>query len=149
EQSAQPTVVHGLKVDGRVASSRGKRHRYRKRIGRRGRIAVGATAVALVSATGVVIATDSGSGGAKPGASSGPTSTIARRDLVQTDDQQGTLGYSGSASIYSQLGGIVTWLPQPGDLIRPNQRLFSLDQTPVILMDGGVPASRTLAKGVT
>ena len=68
---------------------------------------------------------------------------------MQTDDQQGTLGYSGGATVYSQLGGVVTWLPQSGDVIRPNQRLFSLDQTPVILMDGGVPASRTLAKGVT
>ena len=96
EQSAQPTVVHDMKVDGRVAASPHEQRRAWTRIGRRGRIAVGATAVALVSATGVVIATDSGSGGAKPVASSGPTTTIARRDLVQTDDQQGTLGYSGS-----------------------------------------------------
>ena len=149
EQSAQPTVVHDMKVDGRVAASPHQQRRAWTRIGRWGRIAVGATAVALVSATGVVIATDSGSGGSKSVASSGPTTTIVRRDLVQTDDQQGTLGYSGGATVYSQLGGVVTWLPQSGDVIRPNQRLFSLDQTPVILMDGGVPASRTLAKGVT
>ena len=149
EQSAQPTVVHDMKVDGRVASSPPEQRRAWTRIGRRSRIAVGATAVALVSATVVVIATDSGSGGAKPVASSGPTATIARRDLVQTDDQQGTLGYSGNATVYSQLGGIVTWLPQPGDVIRPDQRLFSLDQTPVVLMNGRVPASRTLAQGVS
>ena len=149
DRTAQPTVVHDMKVDGRVAASPHQQRRAWTRIGRWGRIAVGATAVALVSATGVVVATDSGGGGAKPVASSGPTTTIARRDLVQTDDQQGALGYSGGATVYSQLGGVVTWLPQSGDVIRPNQRLFSLDQTPVILMDGGVPASRTLAKGVT
>jgi len=68
---------------------------------------------------------------------------------VQTDDQQGTLGYSGGATVYSQLGGVVTWLPQSGDVIRPNQRLFSLDQTPVILMNGPMPASRTLAQGIS
>jgi peptidoglycan hydrolase-like protein with peptidoglycan-binding domain len=112
-------------------------------------IALGVTAAALASAAVIVLAAGSGSGGAKAVASSGPTTTIARRDLVQTDDQQGTLGYSGGATVYSQLGGVVTWLPQPGDVIRANQRMFALDQTPVILMDGGVPASRTLAKGVT
>ena len=149
EQSAQPTVVHDLGLDGRVAPSRNKQRVGWKRIGLRGQIALGVTAAALVGATVVVVAAGSGSGGAKPVASSGPTTTIARRDLVQTDDQQGTLGYSGGATVYSQLGGVVTWLPQAGEVVRPNQRLFSLDLTPVILMDGGVPASRTLARGVT
>jgi peptidoglycan hydrolase-like protein with peptidoglycan-binding domain len=149
DQTAQPIVVHDLKVDGRVASRPHEQRRAWSRIGRRGWIALGATAVALASAAVIVVAAGSASGGAKPVASSGPTTTIARRDLVQTDDQQGTLGYSGGATVYSQLGGVVTWLPQPGDVVRPNQRLFALDLTPVILMDGGVPASRTLAQGVT
>ena len=149
EQSAQPTVVHDMRVDGRVALSRNKQRVGWKRIGLRGQIALGVTAAALVGATVVVVAAGSGSGVAKPLASSGPTTTIARRDLVQTDDQQGTLGYSGGATVYSQLGGVVTWLPQPGDVVRPNRRLFALDQTPVILMNGAVPASRTLAQGIS
>ena len=132
--TAQPTLVDDMKVDGRVAASPHKQRHARSRVGRRGWIA---------------LAAGSASGGAKPVASSGPTATIARRDLVQTDDQQGTLGYSGNATVYSQLGGIVTWLPQPGDVIRPDRRLFSLDQTPVVLMNGRVPASRTLAQGVS
>jgi peptidoglycan hydrolase-like protein with peptidoglycan-binding domain len=149
EQSVQPTVVDDMKVDGRVASSPHEQRHARSRVGRRGWIALGATAAALAGAAVTVLAAGSASGGAKPVASGGPTATIARRDLVQTDDQQGTLGYSGGATVYSQLGGVVTWLPQAGDVIRPNKRLFALDQTPVILMDGRVPASRTLARGVS
>src|SRR6516165_8482216 len=147
--TAQPTLVDDMKVDGRVASSSHEQRHARSRVGRRGWIALGASAAALAAAAVIVLAAGSASGGAKPVASSGPTATIARRDLVQTDDQQGTLGYSGGATVYSQLGGIVTWLPQPGDVIRPDQRLFSLDQTPVVLMNGRVPASRTLAQGVS
>jgi len=147
--TAQPTLVDDMKVDGRVAASPHKQRHARSRVGRRGWIALGATAAALAGAAVIALAAGSASGGAKPVASSGPTATIARRDLVQTDDQQGTLGYSGNATVYSQLGGIVTWLPQPGDVIRPDRRLFSLDQTPVVLMNGRVPASRTLAQGVS
>ena len=149
DRTVQPTVVDDMKVDGRVASSPHEQRHARSRVGRRGWIALGATAAALAGAAVIALAAGSASGGAKPVASSGPTATIARRDLVQTDDQQGTLGYSGNATVYSQLGGIVTWLPQPGDVIRPDRRLFSLDQTPVVLMNGRVPASRTLAQGVS
>jgi peptidoglycan hydrolase-like protein with peptidoglycan-binding domain len=138
-----------MKVDGRVASSPHEQRRAWSRIERRGWIALATTAAALASAAVIVLAAGSSSGGAKPVAGRGPTTTIASRDLVQTDDQQGTLGYSGGATVYSQLGGVVTWLPQAGDVIRPNQRLFSLDQTPVILMNGPMPASRTLAQGIS
>jgi peptidoglycan hydrolase-like protein with peptidoglycan-binding domain len=138
-----------MRLDGRVASSAHEQRRAWTRIGRRGWIALGATAAALASAAVIVLAAGSGGGGAKPLAGGGPTTAIALRDLVQTDDQPGTLGYSAGATVYSQLGGVVTWLPQPGDVIRPNQRLFSLDQTPVILMNGTAPASRTLAQGIS
>ena len=46
DQTAQPTVVHGPKVDGRVASSPHEQRHARSRVGRRGWIALGATAVA-------------------------------------------------------------------------------------------------------
>jgi hypothetical protein len=115
---------------------------------RRRWIAGAALAAALASAAALVV-TGSGSGAAPPPAGpSGPTSTITVQDLVQTDDQPGTLGYGDDRTAYDQLGGTVTWLPRPGAVIRADHRLFSLDGTPVVLMSGSVPMYRSLSEGV-
>jgi hypothetical protein len=105
----------------------------------------------LATSTGAaaIVAASSGSGAAPPPAvPGGPTATITIQDLIQTDDQPGTLGYGDDRTAYNQLGGTVTWLPQPGDVIRPDHRLLSLDGSPVVLMNGSVPMYRPLSEGV-
>jgi peptidoglycan hydrolase-like protein with peptidoglycan-binding domain len=111
-------------------------------------IAGAAVAATLAGAAAIVAARSGPSAAAPPPGSHGPTATITARDLVQTDDQPGTLGYQNSYSVYNQLGGTVTWLPQPGDVIAPDHRLLSLDGSPVALMNGGVPMYRSLSEGV-
>jgi hypothetical protein len=77
---------------------------------------------ALIATGSIVAATAGGSTHPRAPTASGPTTTITTRDLVQTDDQPGTLGYGSTRTTYSQLGGTVTWLPTPGDVIRPDHR---------------------------
>ena len=116
---------------------------------RRRRWIGGLVAVAAVATSGtVIVATAGGSGSTPARAAGGPTATITSRDLVQTDDQPGTLGYGTAQTTYSPLGGTVTWLPAPGDVIRPDHRLFALDGAPVVLMNGGFPMYRALSEGV-
>jgi hypothetical protein len=115
---------------------------------RRPWVAGAAVAAALVGTAGAFVATSSGSGTAPAPAAGGPTATVTVRDLVQTDDQPGTLGYADSHNVYNELGGTVTWLPQPGDVVRPDHRLLSLDGSPVVLMNGSVPMYRSLSEGV-
>jgi hypothetical protein len=111
---------------------------------------VGIAAVAALGLTGaIVVATAGGSSPAAPPVVSGPTATVTVRDLVQTDDEPGTLGYGTAQTTYSQLGGTVTWLPAPGEVIRPEHRLFSLDGARVVLMNGNFPMYRALSEGVS
>jgi peptidoglycan hydrolase-like protein with peptidoglycan-binding domain len=109
----------------------------------------GAAVLAALAGAAAFVATSSGSSvGAPPAGAGGPTATITVQDLVQTDDQPGTLGYGDDRTAYDQLGGTVTWVPQPGDVIRPDHRLLSLDGTPVVLMNGSSPMYRSLSDGV-
>jgi peptidoglycan hydrolase-like protein with peptidoglycan-binding domain len=117
----------------------------------RRRLTLAATGLAAVgTATAVaVLAGSSGTGSASTPRPTGATATVARRDLIQTDDQTGMLGYRDSRVAYAALGGTVTWLPAPGTVVRPDHRLFALDGRPIVLMDGSVPMYRALARGIT
>jgi len=110
----------------------------------------GAAILTALAGTAAFVATSSGSGAAAapPAASIGHTATITVQDLIQTDDQPGMLGYGDDRTAYDELGGTVTWLPQPGDVVRPDHRLLSLDGMPVVLMSGRVPMYRSLSEGV-
>jgi peptidoglycan hydrolase-like protein with peptidoglycan-binding domain len=109
----------------------------------------GAGLAAVATGTVVaVLAAPGGKGSAQTTPASGATATVERRDLVQTDDEPGTLGYRDSRIVYTALGGTVTWLPAPGEIVAPNHRLFALDGKPVVLMNGSVPMYRALSTGV-
>jgi hypothetical protein len=76
-------------------------------------------------------------------AASGST-TVQRRDLVQTDTESGTLSYADPRTVYDGLSGTITWLPAVGQVIRPGQALYRVAGVPVILMNGSTPAYRDL-----
>jgi putative peptidoglycan binding protein len=78
------------------------------------------------------------------GSTSTATTTIKRQDLVEIDTEDGTLGYSDTRSVSNRLPGTVTWLPPAGRVIRPDSALYKVDDLPVILMNGRVPAYRPL-----
>jgi Putative peptidoglycan binding domain len=73
---------------------------------------------------------------------------VARRTLVDRKSVDGTLGFAGTRSATNRLGGTITWLPRVGQVIRPGQTLFRVDGKPVVLMDGTLPAYRTLKLGI-
>ena len=75
------------------------------------------------------------------------TATVKRRNLVDTQRVDGTLGYSGARQTANTLGGTYTWLPGVGDVVHPGQALWRVDNTPVVLMDGTLPAYRAMHRG--
>ena len=118
--------------------------------GRRKLALAGGAAAALAIGTLVaVLASDGGTGSVQAAHTSTATATVERRDLIQTDDQPGTLGYRDNRIAYGALGGTVTWLPAPGEIVAPDHRLLALDGKPVVLMNGSVPMYRALASGVS
>jgi peptidoglycan hydrolase-like protein with peptidoglycan-binding domain len=78
------------------------------------------------------------------------TATVERRDLVEQDTADGTLGYSRNATINNQLNGTLTKLPQAGATIRRGESLYEVDGAPnAYLFYGARPAWREFASGMT
>jgi hypothetical protein len=76
------------------------------------------------------------------------TSLVARRTLSESSTIDGTLGYGSTVQIYDRLGGTFTWLPAVGAVVPRGGALFRIDNEPVVLMYGSLPAYRTLKEGV-
>ena len=121
----------------------------------RGRVVALGLSVAMVGGAGLVVAARSGGAGAQAAAGDdrdGPALSsvaVARRDLVARTDVDGTLGYAGEVRVAGQAPGTVTAVPKVGAVIERGQALYSVDNRPVPLLYGDLPAWRRLAAGMT
>jgi hypothetical protein len=109
-------------------------------------------AVVLVVIAGAVMASGVLGGGGTTSSNSGSAtslSTVVRRSLSQRMQLNGTLGYTGSDTVLGQSSGLVTTLPTVGQVIHQGHVLYRVDQSPVVLLYGSVPAYRDLAPGAT
>jgi hypothetical protein len=107
----------------------------------------------VVAIAGVAIAIGmiihSGGSGSSNG-TSGPSAstsavTVKRRDLVATDTESGTLGYTESHTVYDRFSGTITSLPAVGQVIGPGQTMYRIADEPVVLFNGSTPAYRDLS----
>jgi HlyD family secretion protein len=120
---------------------------------RRGRWA----ALGIVVVAGVVLAWRAGvfapaasSGSGPQGAPAPATAAVTRQDLSASTPVTATLGYAGSYTVRGQGGGLLTWLPPAGQVIRQGRVLYKTGNgSPVVLLYGSVPAWRTLDEGIT
>jgi hypothetical protein len=124
--------------------------------GRRGRrrwVSVAAVLVLIAAGALVVVSGvfDGGGGSSRSSGNGSATSlaTVQRRSLSETTQFNGTLGYAGSYTVLGQARGTVTWLPALGQVIRDGQVLYRVDEAPVVLLYGSIPAYRSLAEGAT
>ena len=119
----------------------------------RRRLAAAAVLAAVVAGAAALVLSSSGSPSRAAASTAIPpgetTTTVERRTLSEGETVDGTLGYGSATSIYSQLGGTFTWLPAAGHVIARGGTLYKLDNLPVVLMYGAVPAYRRLAEGVS
>ena len=111
---------------------------------------------------------------AAPGSGATALATATRRSLSSQAQVNATLGYAGSYSVVvlsaaggggqpspagqgagaGQQGGsssaaAFTALPDPGQVVRQGQSLYSVNGSPVALLYGPVPAYRTLTEGMS
>ncbi|MEV4508115.1 peptidoglycan-binding domain-containing protein [Dactylosporangium sp. NPDC049525] len=77
------------------------------------------------------------------------TATVARGTLVASVIYPGGLAYGPEEGATSRLDGTVTWLAPIGSTVDRGKPLFRIDDTPVVLMIGAVPAYRAMAAGTT
>ncbi len=115
---------------------------------------------AAIAVTGIALAAVAGfaarglwPGGTHPAVTAAvpvATAPVLRTDLSARQQVAGTLGYLGFFTVANQAsGGLLTWLPAPGDVVRRGHPLFAADGQPVTLLYGSVPAWRTFAPGMS
>jgi multidrug efflux system membrane fusion protein len=75
------------------------------------------------------------------------TAEVTRRTLTETVTASGDLGYGDAFGLGSLLNGTITGLPAVGDVLARGDELYSVDDQPVILLYGSLPAYRSLNPG--
>lgn len=103
--------------------------------------------VAAAAAALLLVRPSAGSPGGDGDDHAGPRTTTAdvrRRDLTQTEELEGTLGYGDPSSMTLPGSGTITDLADEGAVVRPGEVLAEVDGEPVVLLDGARPAWRPL-----
>ncbi|MEU4219625.1 peptidoglycan-binding protein [Actinoplanes sp. NPDC026623] len=77
------------------------------------------------------------------------TAAVQKETLVDTQDADGTLGYGDTTAHACRLSGTVTWLAAAESTVRRGKPLYRVDDDPVVLLYGALPAYRTLSPGDT
>ncbi|MFI9580922.1 efflux RND transporter periplasmic adaptor subunit [Streptomyces sp. NPDC052236] len=105
-----------------------------------------ATAATLGLGTGF------GSGGESDGGAASElppkTAAVNRQTLTDTESADGQLGYGPTTTAGSKIPGTLTWVPATGDQVTRGKPLYQVDNRPVTLMYGAMPAYRALKEGV-
>jgi peptidoglycan hydrolase-like protein with peptidoglycan-binding domain len=119
-------------------------------------VAVAAIAGAVVGgAVAGAVAVAAGRGAADTASSSGgggqvATAAVVRTDLTNTVQVGGSIGYADSYAVAAlHGGGVYTWLPEPGAVIKQDQPLYSVGNVPVPLLYGTLPAYRQFDAGMS
>jgi len=83
-------------------------------------------------------------------ASSTATATVERRDLVDREAVEGTLGYADASMLTAGAAGTLTRLPQAGTVVRRGRSLYDVDGAPTAwLLYGSLPAWRGIGPGMS
>ena len=112
----------------------------------------GVGVVGVLAVAGAATAATVGIGGAgtnTPTRSNLPpaTSQITRQTLLDQEKENGTLGYGREASVANKLSGTITSLADTGAVVHRGEVLYRVDNLPVVLLYGTLPAYRALASG--
>ena len=71
------------------------------------------------------------------------TVEVVRRDLIDTEEFSGTLGYGDPEALHTNTSGVVTGrLPEEGDVLDVGNVLFEVNSYPVVLLRGERPMYR-------
>jgi len=120
----------------------------------RRRVAAVATVAAVAVLAGGVVWARGGGGHAAAGASTDTgtthTATVARKDLAETQDVAGTLGFGDTTTVSLGGGhGTVTGLAPVGTVVDRGGKLGEVDGQPVTLLFGDRPMWRNLDQTAT
>jgi peptidoglycan hydrolase-like protein with peptidoglycan-binding domain len=111
-------------------------------------IAVGAAAAGVVVGSGSDPETPVDDEATEAESSSLEFAPVKRRDLVRTEELDGTVGYGTPLPLAISLTGTLTSLPQVGQEIASGSVIAEVDGQPVIALVGSIPMWRDLGPGI-
>jgi peptidoglycan hydrolase-like protein with peptidoglycan-binding domain len=76
------------------------------------------------------------------------TTPVTRQTLVETKSESGELSYDAPVTVSARATGTLTGMAGVGTVIQRGQALFRIDDQPVILLIGTLPAYRALSSGI-
>jgi peptidoglycan hydrolase-like protein with peptidoglycan-binding domain len=113
-------------------------------------LVLGVAAAVAAGAVGWFAFSRDGAGEAEASESSGElaTATVERRDLVERETFDGSLGYADERALAGSSAGTLTGIAGEGEQLRRGDVLYEVDDRPVVLMIGEMPAYRAMSSGV-
>lgn len=75
------------------------------------------------------------------------TADVVVRDLIETEEVSGTLGYLGGDPVLNRLPGTLSATTDAGAVLGEGDVLFQIDNEPVVLLYGDTPAYRPMVDG--
>lgn len=115
----------------------------------RGAVVAGVLSVGAVAAAITVFNLPEAQSSSKPaGNRPVPTAEITHQTLIDRENHNGALGHGPTTTIFSRGTGTVTGLPTEGSRVTRGTALFHLDNKPITLLYGALPAYRVLSPGV-
>ncbi|MEW2528675.1 peptidoglycan-binding protein [Streptomyces sp. NPDC047071] len=114
-------------------------------------VAVAVVGGAGAAATGVLGGDGDGSDTAAPDAPP-RTTKVQRTTLTRTETVNGNLGYGDTTAVAAPAGGrgsggVVTWVPEDGDVLKRGDTVYRVAEREVPLLYGSIPFYRTLNTG--
>ncbi len=116
---------------------------------------VGAAALALVlglGAAGVMALLPSPDSAAQPDAATLPeaaTAQVEAGDLTSHTTARGQLQFATRTDLRATRAGVITELPAPGTVLQPGRVAYRIDTSPVVVMQGTMPAWRSFEMGMS
>jgi hypothetical protein len=93
-------------------------------------VAAGAV-VAAAAATAVILADGGNSSGAsRASTTASATAAVERRDLVDRETVDGTLGYADASQLRAGSAGTLTAIRESGSVVRRGRSLYDVDDEP-------------------
>ena len=77
------------------------------------------------------------------------TAAVERKTLKEEITAQGTLTYASKRQLAAGVGGTITAMAPAGTSVAAGSALYAVDNQPVVLLRGGLPAWREFASGMS
>ncbi|MFD9700868.1 peptidoglycan-binding protein [Lentzea sp. NPDC059081] len=112
---------------------------------------VGAVAVVVLAAgtgAGIAVVGSRDDGESAAQTFDGATEEVVKGNLESSTSTSGKLRFADARTIQSSRSGVVTELPTPGSVVKLGGKLHAVDNVPVFLLRGTVPAWRDFQSGM-